>query len=199
MSISNYTDLVAALGNWLNRSDLSARIPEFITLAEARFRRTIDDLNQDTSAAIALTAGVGTLPTGMGHLASVADPAYGRLTEVSESQLSAYTNTSGSYPAVYAVVGSQIKTVPASTGTLNIVYRLDLPAVTASNATNWLLNRAPDIYLRGSLLEAEFFGWNDERLPLIKAALDESIAEMNRDSERRRWGSAPIAPRLGRS
>ncbi len=36
MAISNYTELKAAVANWLGRSDLTTRIPEFITAAEIR-------------------------------------------------------------------------------------------------------------------------------------------------------------------
>lgn len=34
MAISNYTELQTAVANWLDRDDLSARIPEFIGLCE---------------------------------------------------------------------------------------------------------------------------------------------------------------------
>jgi hypothetical protein len=39
MALDNYTDLQTAIGNWLNRADLSAQIPDFITLAETQFSR----------------------------------------------------------------------------------------------------------------------------------------------------------------
>ncbi len=45
MSIVTYTDLQSAIGNWLARSDLSANIPDFITLAEARIFYGADDPN----------------------------------------------------------------------------------------------------------------------------------------------------------
>src|SRR5882672_139887 len=45
MSILTYTDLQSAIGNWLARSDLSANIPDFITLAEQRIFYGADDPN----------------------------------------------------------------------------------------------------------------------------------------------------------
>jgi len=36
MSIATYADLKAAVANWLNRSNLTARIPDFIALTETR-------------------------------------------------------------------------------------------------------------------------------------------------------------------
>ena len=41
MAISNYTELQTAVANWLDRDDLTNRIPEFISLCEARFNRTL--------------------------------------------------------------------------------------------------------------------------------------------------------------
>ena len=39
MAISNYSELKAAIADWLDRSDLTDSIPDFITLAETRHRR----------------------------------------------------------------------------------------------------------------------------------------------------------------
>jgi len=41
MAIGNYSELNTAVANWLNRDDLTDRIPEFIVLAEARFNRVL--------------------------------------------------------------------------------------------------------------------------------------------------------------
>ena len=41
MSISTYAELKTAVANWLDRSDLTDRVPEFITLAEARIGRKL--------------------------------------------------------------------------------------------------------------------------------------------------------------
>ncbi len=39
MAISNYSELKAAIADWLNRSDLTDSIPDFIALAETRHKR----------------------------------------------------------------------------------------------------------------------------------------------------------------
>ena len=41
MAISTYSELKTAVANWINRDDLTDRIPEFIALAEARFNRML--------------------------------------------------------------------------------------------------------------------------------------------------------------
>jgi len=41
MAINSYSTLQTAVANWLDRDDLSDRIPEFIDLNEALFNRTL--------------------------------------------------------------------------------------------------------------------------------------------------------------
>ena len=41
MALTTYAELKASIADWLNRDDLTAAIPDFISLAEAEFQRDI--------------------------------------------------------------------------------------------------------------------------------------------------------------
>ena len=41
MALSTYTELKASVADWLNRTDLTSVIPDFIALAEAQIERTL--------------------------------------------------------------------------------------------------------------------------------------------------------------
>ena len=41
MALSNYTELQASVADFLNRSDLTSVIPDFVTMAEADLNRTL--------------------------------------------------------------------------------------------------------------------------------------------------------------
>ena len=56
MAISTYAELQTAVDNWLARTDLSGRSPEFITLAEARMNRELETQSQEKRATVLLTA-----------------------------------------------------------------------------------------------------------------------------------------------
>ena len=101
MAISTYTELQTAVANWLDRDDMSARIPEFISLTEARFNRI-------------------------------------------------------------------------------------LPALTALAPTNDILTDSPDVYLYGSLLEAEPFLQNDARVQLWATAFQQAISDIQEQDEKDR-------------
>ncbi len=50
MAITTYSELQSAVADWLNRSDLTARIPDFITLAETRINRDLRAREQQVIA-----------------------------------------------------------------------------------------------------------------------------------------------------
>jgi hypothetical protein len=57
MAIATYTDLLAAAANWLARADLTSRIPEFVTLAQARINRQVrSKLMETKSTSISINA-----------------------------------------------------------------------------------------------------------------------------------------------
>jgi hypothetical protein len=63
MAISTYAELQTAAGNWLNRADLTARLPEFIALAEAQFNRRIRAPQNEATATQSASTAALTSPT----------------------------------------------------------------------------------------------------------------------------------------
>jgi len=57
MAITTYAELQAAAATWLVRGDLTARIPEFIALAEARLNRVLRTRLAETEVAVTTTVG----------------------------------------------------------------------------------------------------------------------------------------------
>jgi hypothetical protein len=205
MALSTYADLVPAIASWLDRVDLTDRIPDFIALAEARFRDVLTDAARELRVTTTVDSSELTLPDDFSAIRSlvltgatintwrVPQP----LTQLSLIDFQAKGGDFTDTPQYFAITASTLLVwpVPDDSYTATLVYQADIPALSDSNQTNWLLARRPDLYLRASLLEAEFFGWNDDRLPLIKSAVDEHLAELDLAGRRRRYGSAPLAAR----
>ena len=57
MAINTYATLQTAVANWLDRSDLTDRIPEFIDLAEARINRALRIRLMESVSVISLVGG----------------------------------------------------------------------------------------------------------------------------------------------
>ena len=59
MAIGTYAELQTAVANWLDRDDLTDRIPEFIALAEAKMNRVLRiSLMENVSTALLMSGGV---------------------------------------------------------------------------------------------------------------------------------------------
>lgn len=177
MSLETYNDLVAAVSAWLVRSDLDERVPDFIRLAEVRMnqdlrcremRTTVTLYGQSDTARIELPDDyidmVSIRPSATweldGNNQRVLTSMPGYLALVPSSLDSV---TSIAYPS--AVPGSYALTADLGAIVLSAVgqyayettYISDLPALGTDNPTNRVLTRYPDLYLSGTLLEAEIY------------------------------------------
>lgn len=190
MALANYTDLVAAVGNWLNRSDLTARIPEFIALAEAEFNRLLRVQDMEGQATATAAASVA-VPDDFAGLISIKIGDY-ELEQVSPAELKAMPDNSGiaRYFAIYD--GAFNFRATPTAGEVKVVYHAKIPALTSTNTTNWLMTAHPDLYLFATLAQAEFYGWNDERLPLVKARTEEILGQLAWNDIRSKHGNKPL-------
>jgi hypothetical protein len=196
--IGTYSELVTAVGDWLDRDDLATRAPTFIQLAESRLNRLLSDPEMDVIATTTATGSSTALPADYGEMVSVST-GNGALLATGPVEFATYRTDLTGDPRHYLISDGSIFFAPANTTTpITLTYRRRIPGLTADNPTNWLLTLAPDVYLYGSLVQAEAFLAEDDRLNLWKSAFDEAIDELRIDGERRKWGAGPIAPRIAR-
>lgn len=199
MSLAAYSDLVTAIGEWLDRDDLAARAPDFIRLAEARLDRLLSDPDMEVTSTATASGAATALPDDFGEMVSITT-GEGPLKAMGPADFAGIDATITGTPRFYTIADGSLSFAPADTDAeITMVYRRTIPALTAANTSNWLLARAPDCYLYGALVQAEAYLAEDDRLPLWKGAFDEAIEELRRDSARRKWGAGPIAPRIRRT
>lgn len=187
MALSTYANLLTAVASWLNRADLTATIPDFIRLAEAEFNRRLRTIEMEARVTATLTSDAVAVPADFMGLRSISI-ANTALEYVPPSEIFEDISTGG-YPTRYTVTDGQFFFRPApSSGDVDIDYYASIPALTVSNTTNWLMTKHPDLYLFATLAQAEFYGWNDDRLGLVKGRVDELIDQINAATHRERHG-----------
>jgi len=197
-----FAQLQASVARWLDNATLGDRIPELIALAERRFNRILNTPEMEATATLVASASV-TLPADLWETRAAwidTDPRRG-LEEVTQSVLrSRYAARATGMPEVFAVSGGSLLLGPApdSAYSLVLTYKQTIPALSDAMPTNWLLTKHPDIYLWATLLAAEAYLVNDERLGVWKAALDEAIGELIQAGNRKRFTGpmrlrAPVA------
>jgi hypothetical protein len=197
MSITNYSELKTAVENWLDRSDLTDRIPEFIELAEYRIRRLLKSRGIEGRAYTPLVSGQEyyQLPSDYVSCRNIqinSNPItkleYRTPEQIDSEYPTSYTGT----PAVFTIIGEeiQIKPIPNMTNNLEISYYKEVTALSDSNTTNWTITNAPELLLFGALIEAEAYLINDPRIPIWKSSFDEAMSFLNgRENQGRYSGS----------
>jgi len=208
VAISSYTELQTAIANWLARDDLTARIPEFITLSEAKLNRELFvrqmeerstatvDIGSDEPEFISLPDDFQTMRRM--RLSSVTGKPH--LLFKSGVQLDEYRTSNADIagrPLYFTIVGDEIELAPTPDQdyTLEMVYRKNIPAL-ADNTTNWLLTLAPDVYLYGALLEAAPYTKEDERIQTWLTGFASAIDGLNRLSLASTFNAGPMQMRV---
>jgi hypothetical protein len=193
MAITTYAELQAAVGNWLDHSLFAARIPEFIALFEAAANRRLRVREQEATATLTPVSGAVVLPAdylAWRRLTWTGAPRV-ELQYVHPSYLqAAYPSSPTDVPRIFTIEGTTLKVRPLDGTSLELDYFQKIPALSDAAPSNWLLAAHPDVYLFGSLVEAEMFGVNDERAPAWKARRDEIFDEIEKLTNKTRGAGA---------
>jgi hypothetical protein len=190
-----YADLLADVTDTLDRDDVETRLPRWLKLVEARLNRLLQDPEMEVS--VPLTGDGAELPADFGEMISIGTSDGNRLTQIGNIDYASYRPASGT-SRYYTIREGKVYYAPGSANP-TLVYRRTIPALTTLNPTNWLLDRAPDVYFYGVLLQANAWDMNSEEAANWKGLWDEAIDELRTDGVRRKWGAGAIAPRIRRA
>ena len=199
MALTTYSELKTAIANWLDRSDLDDRIPEFIQLAEARQRRDFKSRRMETRVTANTIADTEyySLPdnfVAMRNIQLNTDPktSVEYLTPEQMDRVRAGSNTGK--PKAYSIIGNnfQLRPIPDAVYEIEMLYYKYFTALSDSNTTNDMLTYHPDLYLYGALVEAEPYLQNDKRIQTWAGFYDRAKQDLITTNERdRHSGVAP--------
>jgi hypothetical protein len=197
MAINTFGTLKTAAANWLDRSDLTDRIPEFIVLAEALFNRTLRIRAMETTVSDNTPSGSkeDALPTGylqMREIHLATSPVVSLSYITPEIMYRIRAGSTNGEPNSYTILGDNILfgPTPDSAYAYSMTYYKAFTALSDDDTTNWLILNAPDLYLYGALLQAEPFLMNDNRVALWERAVRQIIADLqDQDNKDRHSGS----------
>lgn len=170
MPLGTYSDLQGEVASWLRRSDLSAEIPTFITLAEAQMSRRLRVRPMGARLAVTWSTEYSNLPSDFvaeRALKIVFIGADFDLSYVTPEQMDTATRApTYGQPRFYSIYGGQLRLfpIPDQAYTGEITYLQAIPALSDTNPSNWLLAAHPDAYLYGALAQSAPYLKADERL-----------------------------------
>lgn len=188
MAITDYASLVTAVQDWLHRTDLAARIQDFIALGELHLNAEIQAIGMQATATVQTVAGSRFAPLPIRFLEPLSlTDRHGDEVVLSDSGsvASAAAQNGPGRPHFYAPT-DQLEFDRASerAHTLTMYYRKTLGI--QADGTNWLLASAPNAYLYAALAEAAPFIADPNQIGLWIAKRDEAIRRVNRSVARRK-------------
>lgn len=182
--ITDYPSLVAAVEEYLARGDLQAYARIFIQQAEGRFNTDLKvvDMHKSTGG-LNLTDGAIDLPADfIDWVALMWVPAsavgqrglFLRYVEADSPEFRTRHRPNGP-PQFYTLLAGKVRVMPTAAGAVEMTYYGRIPALTEAAPKNWLITKAPEVYLYGTLMEAALFQKDEERsaqwLGLVKERL----------------------------
>jgi hypothetical protein len=191
MDLLTYDGLLAATPDYLNRADIDAQVPTFVSLATAQFNRELRLRDMMVRANTTSSNENVELPTdflehySLTVLGGTSGWPLRYMSEKESNDIKAGNHGTGGQPTGYTVIGNMIELVPAPGGDvdLRMVYYARIPELSATNQSNWLLAKSPDLYLYSTLLNAEPYLLNDARLPLWAQLRTAIVEAMKLESE----------------
>lgn len=198
--ISSYNDLTARVAMWLDRDDLTPYMQTFVGMNEPFLNRTLRTPEMEAVAYPAFS-GDNTFPLPADCLAVRNVVMNGRpLDAYGPAQLAETFGGPAGYtqglPAAYAVSGSGVTIAPAGVGNgvVTLTYWQRIPALTSAAPTNWLLTQHPDVYLYGTLAQAEAYVENPERAAQWASLFNGAVEQIISAAGKARYGG-PVRAR----
>lgn len=155
MSFDTYEGLKEEIGSFLwNRSDVTARIPSLVKLAESEMRRLLKTRETTTRRPFAYAGGITGIPHDAHQIKAIniVDGAGTRdIDYVTPEQFSALNASAVGEPRFYTIQNDRVYFHPAGSFSGTMVYTDSFTPLSDSSASNWVLKNHPDIYLCGAL------------------------------------------------
>ena len=207
MALTTFAELKSSIADWLNRSDLTTQIPDFIALAEADFNAKLRIRQMEQIDTITIDAESVSVPTGFISVRSLyillSSNKYVLEYITPHNMFEVKAGSTAGRPRVYTIESDneteslRFGPSPDTSYTGYLSYYKSFGALSDSNTTNYILNKHPGIYLYGSLYHAaNFLGGIDPNQ--VQQWLQMYISAMERCENNDRqdsYGGAPVTQR----
>lgn len=197
INLQNYNGMVNSIMSRMDRTDIESDIPDFLYLAEREMERLILSPYRETTTTLTVNAATIDLPSDFKQLRSLTlatDPKR-NLQQVTPSVISSnWPATTTGVPEAFAIVGETLLFAPApdASYTANAIYIRRIPALTAANPSNWVLDANSDIYFFGALMQGFAHVGDEARATTYRAMFMEAIGQLNAEGVRHRYSASPM-------
>lgn len=199
MTVTTYATLQSEIASWLNRDDLTSIIPTFIQFVESDVNSRLRHQKMVVRATATSDQEYVQLPTDWLeainiHIVDGTQPlTYVTLNEADRINKQQIITS----PTFYSIMDDALEIIPAPSSNIEIemIYYGKIPALSVSNTTNWLLTKAPDLYLYGSLVHASPYILDDQRVGLFANMYNSRLDSLALESDKALHSGGPLVAR----
>ena len=199
MTVTTYATLQSEIASWLNRDDLTSIIPTFIQFVESDVNSRLRHQKMVVRATATSDQEYVQLPADWLeainiHIVDGTQPlTYVTLNEADRINKQQIITS----PTFYSIMDDALEIIPAPSSNIEIemIYYGKIPALSVSNTTNWLLTKAPDLYLYGSLVHASPYILDDQRVGLFANMYNSRLDSLALESDKALHSGGPLVAR----
>ena len=146
MALATYSDLQTSVGQWLNRTDLSAYVSDFIALAEEDIRNDVRVQAMEQRATGTLTG--ETLAHPSRYIEARTLFVGGKQYKYRTPEKYQILSDAGSTERIFTSIGQNLYILGGASGDAYVlIYWQAFAPFSGASDTNWLLTNAPGAYL----------------------------------------------------
>ena len=201
-AFTSYDNLKTNIADYLARSDLTEKIPMFVSLAEKRLNRDLRLRQMLQQSTYSLTSGYKVpTPTDFLEMKDIhidANPVVNLNFKTVSQFYRLGTSSSTGQPINYTLVSDNFVLAPRPIGssTINMTYYKIPKVLSDTNPSNEYLEVCPDLLLYASLVESTPFLMNDERLATWEALYTRGLTSITKSDEQSEFPAQPLAVQL---
>jgi hypothetical protein len=192
VAISTYAELLAAIENHLDRSDLDDRIPEFVVIGEARIGREVKARQMEQRVSTTPTTAYVNVPSDFVSMRGVRiqGSSLGWVDYVTPDIFFArFASDNSTTSNAYTIFGDELVFPKTPSGDVELWYYKKLTALATSANTLFTVN--PDLYLYAALTASAPYLLNDQRIQVWEGLYAQTKNSVNNMHQMGRYGAAP--------
>lgn len=192
MAITTYEELKTAISSWTDDDDAAGFADEYIDLVESRLLLEFRVMDMEANDSITLTSGEGSLPSDFKEVRRVksdTSPDYPLEYVTPDVLKSMYPTTTSGYPRHYTIEDDKIIVRPTAS-TVTLYYYQDIPSLSDSQTSNFVLSKVPGVYLHGCEAEHAWKYRKYERGSMADARMRELMELFKTADKAARWPNA---------
>ncbi len=177
MALNTYATLKTAMASWLDRTDLTSQLSDFVTLAEVDIRTDVrvQAMEQYTSG----TLSGDTLAHPTRYLEARRLTIGGVNYRYVTPEVYAAAVEAGSTQAIYTAIGQTFYILGAESGdAYTLIYYAAFESMSADDDTNWLLTNYPNVYLFAACKQAGIYLSDDAKVNKYTALYQDAVGRL---------------------